>query len=49
MYAHYFKSGPNHFLIISKDTRPTGERIVCTSKADVKAEAKARNLTPWNY
>jgi len=48
-YAHYFKSGKNHFVIISATMQPNGQRIVCTSKADARIEAKNHNATPWNF
>jgi len=49
MYAHYFKSGKNHILIVSSSTAPKGEQLILSSKSQVKKEAKARNLKPWNF
>lgn len=49
MYAHYFKSGKAHQLIISEDTRPTGKTINVESKKAAKAYVKENNLTAWNF
>lgn len=48
-YAHYFKSGVNHFVVISDSVRPNGVTIVCTSKKDALEEAKHNNAVPWNF
>lgn len=34
MYAHYFKSSKNHFIIISATKRPVGEMIVVSGKKE---------------
>ena len=48
-YAHYFKSGKNHQLVISSSPRPVGDTHVLTSKKEVKELAKQLNATPYNF
>ena len=51
MYAHYFKSGKDHILILTHtpSSLASGETKYYSSKREVVAEAKVRNATPWNY
>jgi hypothetical protein len=49
MYAHYFKAGKRHELVISDTNRPIGKTITVASKKDAKQYAKDNNLTPWNF
>jgi len=49
MYAHYYKSGKKHVLVISNNIAPVGDRLIFNSKKEVNAEVKNRNLKPWNF
>lgn len=49
MYAHYFKAGSKHFLIISETNRPIGTKLEFASKKEVKDYAKENNLHAWNF
>ena len=49
MYAHYFKSGKAHSLVISAGPRPIGQTIAIENKAAARVYAKANNLTAWNF
>lgn len=49
MTAHYFKSGKNHILIISSDSKPVGTRYELSSKREVRNLAKELNATPHNF
>ena len=48
-YAHYFKSGKQHQLVISSDARPVGDTHSVSSKKDAKSLAKKLGATPYNY
>ncbi len=49
MYAHYFKSGSRHELVISETNRPIGKTLILGSKKEVKQYVKDNNLKPWNF
>ena len=49
MYAHYFKTGSIHFVIISPDMSPSGIQVRCAGKKEARAIAKAYHATCWNF
>lgn len=49
MYAHYFATKKTKFVVISKTTRPEGQRIAVSGKAEARRIAKAHNAQPWNF
>ena len=51
MYASIYKARTGHTLIIHATPAISGDvtELVFASKAEAKAEAKRRGLTPWNY
>ena len=48
-YAHYFKAGKKHELIISTGYSPTGETLQVSGKKEAKQLAKKLNAQPWNF
>jgi hypothetical protein len=49
MYAHYFKYGKKHQLIISDSTRPVGTTHTIENKKAARHLAKKLNATPYNF
>jgi translation initiation factor 2B subunit (eIF-2B alpha/beta/delta family) len=49
MFAHYFTSNKKHFVIISVDARPVGEKVAVEGKKQARELAKARNCVCWNF
>lgn len=48
-YAHIFKKGKKHVLILSEGFRPVGAEIEFETKQAAKAHAQAVGAKPWNY
>jgi hypothetical protein len=49
MYAHYFKFGKKHQLIISDSPRPVGTTHTVENKKAARHLAKKLNATPYNF
>ena len=49
MYAHYFKLGSKHTMVISSTTRPVGTTTTHDSKKAAIAYVKSLNAQAWNY
>lgn len=49
MFAHYFKTASQSFVIISTSYAPTGLRVDVIGKVEARKVAKAHNATPWNF
>ena len=49
MYAHYFRTGKEHHLIISKSIKPIGATYILPSMKRVRAKAKELNAKPYNF
>jgi hypothetical protein len=49
MYAHYFKKGKDHYMVISETNVPCGRTIKLGCKQVVKKYAKENNLKAWNF
>ena len=46
---HYFASKKTHYVIVSTDTRPVGEKIIVTGKKEARKLAKKLRLQAWNF
>lgn len=49
MFAHYFSTKVQKFVIISDSFQPVGERIQVSGKAEARKVAAANNAKPWNF
>lgn len=49
MFAHYFATRKNKFVVISETNRPTGERIPVSGKVEARRIAKEKGASPWNF
>lgn len=49
MFAHYFKTAKQSFVIISATYAPTGLRVDVSGKTEARKVAKAHNAAPWNF
>ncbi len=49
MYAHYFKSGKDHEMTISKTTKPVGWTTYFPTRREAVQHAKKLKAQPWNY
>ena len=50
-YAHYFKSGKTHELMITDTPRvnPFSKKIVVSGKREARQYAKEHNAKPYNF
>ena len=49
MYAHYFKAGKKHQIVLSQGVRPVGTTTTHDSKKAAIAYAKSLKAEAWNY
>lgn len=49
MFAHYFSTKAQKFIIISDSSQPVGKRIQVSGKAEARKVAAANNAKPWNF
>lgn len=49
MFAHYFKKGKSHVLIISETNQPIGKSYIFPGKNEMKKFCKEQGLKPWNF
>ena len=49
MFAHYFTTKTQKFVIISETMKPVGIRILVSGKTEARKIAKDRNAKPWNF
>ena len=50
MYAHYFKFGSKHQVLITPTCQPiNGDMFTVSGKKEAREIAKINNATPWNF